>query len=100
MANFIVPSAINKGLLTIAISTGGASPAMAKAIRKELELIYNKDFGRFLAFLKQLRKKLMKGIPDNKKREGLLKEAASKEILSILRKNGFKAAREEVIKKC
>jgi precorrin-2 dehydrogenase/sirohydrochlorin ferrochelatase len=83
--------------MTIAISTSGASPAMAKAVRKELELLYNKDFGQFLAFLKQLRKKAMRDIPDNKKRERVLKEVASKEILNILRKNGFKAAKNKVL---
>lgn len=99
LANFIVPSVVNRGPMTIAISTSGASPAMAKAVRKELELLYNKDFGHFIAFLRQLRKKAMMHIPDNKKRERLLKEATSKEILSILRKNGFKAAKNKVLEK-
>lgn len=99
MANFIVPSVISKGPLTIAISTAGASPAVAKAIRKELELIYNKDFGQFLVFLKQLRKKAMRDMPDNKKREGLLKEVASKEIFNALRKQGIVAAKKSVAKK-
>jgi precorrin-2 dehydrogenase/sirohydrochlorin ferrochelatase len=99
LANFIVPSVVNRGTMTIAISTSGASPAMAKAVRKELELLYNKDFGQFLAFLKQLRKKAKRDIPDNKKRERLLKEVASKEILSVLRKNGFKAAKSKVLEK-
>lgn len=97
LANFIVPSVVSRGPMTIAISTSGASPAMAKAVRKELELLYNKDFGQFLAFLKQLRKKAVRDIPDNKKRERLLKEVASKEILSILRKNGFKSAKNKVL---
>jgi precorrin-2 dehydrogenase/sirohydrochlorin ferrochelatase len=96
LANFIVPSVMSRGAMTIAISTSGASPAMAKAVRKELELLYNKDFGHFLAFLRQLRKKAMRDIPDNKERERLLKEAASREILSVLRKNGFKAAKNKV----
>jgi precorrin-2 dehydrogenase/sirohydrochlorin ferrochelatase len=99
LANFIVPSVVSRGPMTIAISTSGASPAMAKAVRKELELLYNKDFGHFLAFLRQLRKKAMRDIPDNKERERLLKEAGSKEILSILRKNGFKAAKNKVLEK-
>jgi precorrin-2 dehydrogenase/sirohydrochlorin ferrochelatase len=99
LANFIVPSVVSRGPMTIAISTSGASPAMARAVRKELELLYNRDFGQFLAFLRQLRKKAMKDIPDNKKRESLLKEVASKEILSILRKNGFKEAKNKVLEK-
>jgi precorrin-2 dehydrogenase/sirohydrochlorin ferrochelatase len=35
--NFIVPSVVRRGAFTIAISTGGASPAKAKALRKKLE---------------------------------------------------------------
>ena len=35
--NFIVPSIVRHGAFTIAISTGGASPAAAKALRQKLE---------------------------------------------------------------
>jgi precorrin-2 dehydrogenase/sirohydrochlorin ferrochelatase len=35
--NFIVPSVIRKGGITLAISTGGASPAFAKRLRLDLE---------------------------------------------------------------
>jgi len=35
--NFIVPSVVRRGNLTVAISTGGASPALAKLLRRELE---------------------------------------------------------------
>ena len=35
--NFIVPAIVRHGAFTIAISTGGASPAAAKALRQQLE---------------------------------------------------------------
>lgn len=35
--NFIVPAVVRRGPLTIAISTGGVSPATAKALRLQLE---------------------------------------------------------------
>ena len=35
--NFIVPAMVRHGAFTIAISTGGASPAAAKALRQKLE---------------------------------------------------------------
>ena len=35
--NFIVPSLVRRGDLTIAVSTSGRSPALAKKIRKEIE---------------------------------------------------------------
>jgi len=99
MANFIVPSVVNRGPMTIAVSTSGASPAIARAVRKELELLYNKDFGQFLDFLKKLRKRAIKEITDKKARERFLKDVASKEVLSILRGKGFKEAKEKVINK-
>lgn len=99
MANFIVPSVVNRGPMTIAVSTSGASPAIARAVRKELELLYNKDFGQFLDFLKKLRKRATKEITGKKARERFLKSVASKEVLSILRGKGFKEAKEKVINK-
>jgi len=35
--NFIVPALIQRGGITLAISTGGASPAFAKRMRRDLE---------------------------------------------------------------
>ena len=35
--NFIVPSQVRRGGITLAISTGGASPAFAKRLRRDLE---------------------------------------------------------------
>ena len=37
LCNFIVPSIVRRGELALAISTGGASPVVAKHIRRELE---------------------------------------------------------------
>ena len=37
--NCIVPALVRHGAVTIAISTGGASPVMAKALRQKLERI-------------------------------------------------------------
>jgi precorrin-2 dehydrogenase / sirohydrochlorin ferrochelatase len=35
--NFIVPAVVRRGGITLAISTGGASPALAKKLRQDLE---------------------------------------------------------------
>jgi precorrin-2 dehydrogenase/sirohydrochlorin ferrochelatase len=97
MANFIVPSLVQRGPLTIAVSTSGASPAMAKALRKELELMYGKDFGFYLSFMTGFRKKVIHDIKDKKSREKIFKKAASDDIIAILRAKGFKAARETML---
>lgn len=77
LCNFIVPSVVERGPLTIAISTSGVSPSMAKAIRKELEKLYGPEFARHLNSLKRIRTKAMAEIKDKKEREGFLKKLAA-----------------------
>ena len=97
LCNFIVPAVVGRRPLTIAVSTGGASPAMAATIRRELELLYGNEIGRYLLFLGKLRKEALKTIVDKKMRENFLKKAATKEILEILREEGFLEAKDRVM---
>ncbi len=59
--DFIFPSYIKKGDLTISVSTSGASPAVAKHLRRFIEKLIPKDIDKFLFEMKNLRKKLPKG---------------------------------------
>lgn len=97
--SFIASSVIKRGPLTIAISTGGISPAFSKTIRKELEMIYGPEIGRYLKFVGGIRKKAMAGISNTKKRELFLKALASARTLQNLRKNGFSVVRKSIEEK-
>ena len=77
LCNFIVPSVFKRGLLTIAISTGGASPAMAKEIRKELQKLFGSEYSKYLKFSKDVRSRAMRDIPNKKERERFLKVLAA-----------------------
>ncbi len=70
--DFIFPSYIKKGDLTIAISTSGASPALAKQLRIYLQKLIPDNISSFLAEMKTLRKSLPKG----KERMQLLEKKA------------------------
>jgi precorrin-2 dehydrogenase len=80
LCSFIVPSVFTRGLLTIAISTGGASPGLAREIRKELQGLYGPGFSKQLKALSDIRKTAMDEIPDKKERGRLLKEEAVKAL--------------------
>jgi len=86
MCNFISPSLVKRGPLTIAISTSGVSPSIAKAIRKELEKLYGAEFGKRLASLKNIRAKAMAEIKDKKKRERFLKKLGAEAIKRLRQK--------------
>jgi len=59
--DFIFPSYVQKGDLTIAFSTGGSSPAFAKQIRRHFEKIIPDSVGEFLQKMKSLRSEMPKG---------------------------------------
>ena len=42
--DFILPSVLRRGDLTVAVSSGGTSPALARTIREELELYFTKEY--------------------------------------------------------
>jgi len=59
--DFIFPSYVKKDNLTIAFSTGGASPAFAKYIRRHFEKSIPEGVGEFLKKMKALRSTMPKG---------------------------------------
>jgi precorrin-2 dehydrogenase/sirohydrochlorin ferrochelatase len=68
LCTFIVPAQVRRGPLTIAISTGGASPALARKVREELEELFGPDYGRYLRVLQAVRDRVLarrRGHPEN-----------------------------------
>jgi len=94
--NFIAPSIISRGALTVAISTEGASPAISKAIRKEMEKLYGPEFAKYLEFVKETRGTAAKKIADHQKREKFLKSLASEKVIDAVRKNRFSSVSKRI----
>ena len=55
LCNFILPAIIRTGPLAIAISTAGASPALAKRIRDEIAEEYGEPYARLAVVLNEVR---------------------------------------------
>ncbi len=56
--DFILPSVLRRGALTVAVSTGGESPALARAVREELENYFGTDYEVFATLAAEARTEL------------------------------------------
>ena len=55
LCNFILPAIVRSGPLAIAISTAGASPALAKRMKAEIADLYGDDHARLAVILNETR---------------------------------------------
>lgn len=94
-SNFIVPSVFRRGRLTIAISTSGASPGLAKKLKKEIAEQYDEGFGEYIEFLHQCRTRVQQEIDDPLLRKQILTYLLEDNFLEMTREKNF-SKREEI----
>lgn len=75
LCTFHVPAVVKQGLLQIAISTGGASPTLAKRIRQKLEDQFGLAYGELLAGMLELRNCFRQKYPHDEARRRELLES-------------------------
>src|SRR5215211_2455015 len=92
--NFIAPSILRKGDLTIAISTSGKAPALAVRLKERLQGELGPEYARFLDLAGELREPLAQHIPDFETRKALWYEIVDSEILDVLADGDERLARE------
>ena len=55
LCSFIVPASLSRGELVLAVSTGGASPAVARRLRERLAREFGGEWGPYLRLMRVLR---------------------------------------------
>ena len=58
VSDFIVPSIVRRGDITIAISTAGKSPALARRLRTELDAILPAEYANLVSLVSEVREEL------------------------------------------
>ncbi len=93
LCTFIAPSIVRQGDLVVAISTGGAAPALAVRIRERLEREFGEEYARFLALTAGLRETV--DIPgDQDDRAKAWYRVIDSDVLELVRAGDMDAARE------
>ena len=90
LCSFIVPSTIRRGLLTIAISTSGVSPAVARRLRETLEEIIGEEYALYLKLMKDLRKQILNLNLSPEEKEEKLQKLALAPISRYIKYRDFK----------
>ena len=58
LSTFIFPAVVDRGDVVVAISTGGASPVLARRLREKIEAILPARIGEFAAWMRGYRERL------------------------------------------
>jgi precorrin-2 dehydrogenase / sirohydrochlorin ferrochelatase len=94
LCNFIVPSIVRRGELALAISTGGASPVVAKHIRRELEGAYGPEWEALVDLLRDVRDDLKVRYPDMPSRRDAVERLMATDVVRRLADGDEEGARD------
>ncbi len=93
--SFIVPAQMIRGNLQIAISTAGASPALARKLAGQLGKQFGPEYAEWTRLLARLRPRILRSVPANE-RPALFERLASETFLRLLRREGSRRAAERI----
>ncbi|MEW6546506.1 MAG: bifunctional precorrin-2 dehydrogenase/sirohydrochlorin ferrochelatase [Bacillota bacterium] len=96
MSDFTSPAVLHRGPVTIAVSTGGASPALAARIRDRVAALVGEEVGEWAALLGRFRQRVQEAVRDETVRHELLRRAGQFDGASLIAR-GEKGALEALL---
>ena len=94
LCSFIVPSIIDRSPVQVAVSTGGASPVLARLLRARLETMIPSAYGRLASLMNEFRDKVKSKLGDEGKRRRFWEDVAQGSIAELIFTGKEEAARE------
>jgi siroheme synthase-like protein len=85
LCDFITPSVVRRGELQIAISTSGASPALASRIRRDLQVTIGPEYETVTQIMRAARSYVRKRQQDSRERARILQAIAASNIAELVR---------------
>ena len=99
-SDFILPSVMNRGRLTLTVSTSGASPTLTKKIKQDLAQQYGPEYQEYVDFLYECRKWILDEVKDAKTKQQLLTKITEPPFLTNEnRKEAFMKLVHQLIEK-
>jgi precorrin-2 dehydrogenase / sirohydrochlorin ferrochelatase len=98
-SDFQIPAVWHDGLLTLTVSTAGASPALAAALRDRAAAVLGPAASGLVSLLAELRPAVLKRIPDRQARRQLMADWADPRWLDLWQRSGPDVVRREMLRK-
>ena len=89
--SFVVPSTLTRGDLTIAISTSGKSPTLAKKLRRQFEKEIGEEYGVFLELMGAVRQKLLSETHDPDAHKVIFEKLINGKLIEMVKTKNFAA---------
>jgi uroporphyrin-III C-methyltransferase/precorrin-2 dehydrogenase/sirohydrochlorin ferrochelatase len=84
LCTFIMPSVVDRSPVVVAISTGGASPVLARLLRAKLETMIPSAYGRLADLMQSFRQRVKQRFPDMHQRRRFWEEVLQGPIAEML----------------
>lgn len=94
--SFQVPATVHRGQVCVAVSTNGASAALARTLRERLERLIGPEWGELAALLDERRERILKQVADPAERRALLQRLAAPKWAGAIKVHGAKRAARDM----
>lgn len=94
--DFTLSAVVRRGELTVAIATGGASPALSRYLREKLEKVVGREYGELASLLGKLREIFKEEGKDLAMLKSIFDSLIDSGILDLLAKKKYKQAQNIV----
>lgn len=95
--DFTLPAVVQRGELTVAIGTGGQSPALARALREKIEKELGPEYGELAGILGILRKRFETSELNPAEKRSVYKKIIDSDLIAMLRRKDYQSAKKLVL---
>ena len=97
LCSFIAPAIARRGALTVAVSTGGASPSIAQQIRDRVDQAIGAEYAPMLRLLESLRGAAKRSLSTYQDRKRYFDRLVRGRVFDLVRADRLTAARREAL---